>query len=148
MLVRVLLLSLAVLSGVCSADDLALLRLGLEQRQQLDHYLENTACECGCGMTVGYCLREDPACETSPRMAREALNRLLEGASVDSSSSQSGNQSNHQPNHSHSDHVHGAHSSQSYINQSQNGSVVSGTNQDGQHCSYASVGGTTVRLCD
>ena len=29
------------------------------------------------------------------------------------------------------------------INQSQNGSVVSG-----EHCTYASVGGTTVRLCD
>ena len=33
------------------------------------------------------------------------------------------------------------------INQSQNGSVVTG-NIDGKSCTFASVGGTTVKLCD
>lgn len=34
-----------------------------------------------------------------------------------------------------------------YINSSQNGSVVSG-NLNGQNCTFASAGGTTVKLCD
>lgn len=35
-----------------------------------------------------------------------------------------------------------------YINQSQNGSVVSGRNSDGQNCTYASAGGMMLKSCD
>jgi hypothetical protein len=35
-----------------------------------------------------------------------------------------------------------------FINQSQNGSVVSGRNSNGQNCTFASAGGTTFKVCD
>lgn len=41
----------------------------------------------------------------------------------------------------------GGYYSQPEINSSQNGSVVSG-NVNGQNCTYASAGGTTIRMCE
>ena len=38
--------------------------------------------------------------------------------------------------------------SQTFINQSQNGSVVSGRNSDGQNCTYVSAGGMSFKSCD
>ena len=110
------------------ADDLQVLRMSLEQRQALHDHLESTPCDCGCGMTVGECLRDDPACPVSPEMARNAIAQLLNPEPAAESESGSGDSSE-------------------YINSSQNGSVVSGR-VDGQDCTYASAGGTTVRLCD
>ena len=37
---------------------------------------------------------------------------------------------------------------QTFINQSQNGSVVSGRNSDGQDCTYVSAGGMSFKSCD
>ncbi len=112
-------------------DDLAVLRMSQAQQHQLFSHLENTACDCGCGMTVGQCLRDDPSCPVSPELARQAIQSVLNGASTDpydQSSEQGAN-------------------GKTEINSSQNGSVVSGR-VDGQNCTYASAGGYTVKHCD
>ena len=68
------------LTHLSLADDLTLLRLSSEQRNQLFSRLESSPCTCGCGMTVGQCLREDPNCPVSPEIARSMVNEVLGGS--------------------------------------------------------------------
>lgn len=67
---------LALIAPAANADELDVLRLSPESREALMKYLDETPCDCGCGMTVSQCLHEDPVCEASPRMARDALARF------------------------------------------------------------------------
>lgn len=116
-----------------NADELTILRMSPEQRDGLLSYLDKNMCSCGCGMKIGQCLHEDPQCGVSPEMAREAITAF--------SSMEASGAEDLQSQPSASDHRHES------INQSQNGSVVSGK-LNGQDCTFASVGGTTVKLCD
>ena len=79
-------------------------------------------------MTTGVCLRDDPACPVSPEIARAAIGQLFNAAASEDSAGSGGE-------------------AVDYVDSSQNGSVVSGQ-INGRNCTYASAGGTTVRLCD
>ena len=71
---------LLVLAGPVHADDMTVLRMNDSQRSQLFNYLETNTCDCGCGFTIGQCLRDDPTCPISPKLARSAIQNILGGS--------------------------------------------------------------------
>ena len=126
-----ILINLAAHQAMAEDSDMTILRMSPAHRQNLFSHLDNTPCPCGCGMSVAQCLHEDPFCEEAPKVAKNAIQQFK--------AAQEANDGRQEEDNS------GA--SRTMINSSQNGSVVSGQ-LDGRECTFASVGGTTVKLCD
>ncbi len=124
-------ISLLVFAGPVSADDLDVLRMSEVKRNQLFSFLENNHCTCGCDMTLETCLRDDPECPVSPKIALSAIQQLMAGGEEQSIQGNSGSGSG----------------GSTYINSTQTGSVVSGS-INGQECTYVTAGGMTFKDCE
>ncbi len=120
-------------TGIFTQNDINIFRMSKSQQNQLFSSLENSACTCGCGMTIGQCLRDDPTCPVSPELAQNTIQAIINGETNNSSETAPPRRQDYWQI--------------TQINSSQNGSVVSGQ-IDGQNCTYASAGGMTIKTCD
>ncbi len=59
--------------------DINLAALQPEQRTSLIRELNATQCPCNCGLTVACCRNRDRSCQTSLKMCKEMVGRLVAG---------------------------------------------------------------------
>ncbi len=127
-------------------DDLAMVRMSDHQHSQLNHYLDNNYCTCGCGMLISQCLRDDPTCEVSPELARAAIEIVADGPSSPVISNDAGYRQENSGQYSTEKNSEPTYQ-KTYMESSGTGSVTQGR-LNGQNCTFVSVGGTTMKSCD
>ena len=54
-----------------------------EQRRQALKLLQESLCDCSCGMTIAVCRVDDPGCGRSPELAASVIRLMAEGKTVD-----------------------------------------------------------------
>jgi hypothetical protein len=54
-----------------------------EQKTLAVSILNENSCDCGCGMKLGVCRRDDPKCPRSPTLGKQVIDLVKEGKSRD-----------------------------------------------------------------
>ena len=127
---KILLIHLLILFSLTVQAENSFSDLNTAEQQQLESILTSSNCSCGCEKKILNCINTDPSCTTAPEMAKSVIDEIVNARQS----------YQYQPRQ---------HSRPEIYNYDGGGGFVSGTNSEGQNCSYVSVPGAgSMRVCD